>query len=387
MQFLHHRLSTSTNARWIKKLELGDFEGLTEGADMPTLAEAPLEDLEALGESLLAQTRDREARGESLLPVNPNLPSVMPALPTMFTEDNRLNLPAQADLMRELVGQGIQGFVIMGTTGESSLVSFEEHQAAVAHAVQTARKIEAETGQSISIVAGSGANWTAEQHHLSRTAIESGAQANLLLPPYYIREQSPGNMLRHFWEALDEGPGIVYRVQARSGRAVPSEIIEQLMLHPNFLGIKECDGQVRDLARMFENSDRNLRVWSGEDGEVVRDRSQGAYGSISVTANMHPELVLTANDIDQTTYAADRTAERITALLFHSQIGSPSLVHSAREMQRDPELMRGFRAPCRAILNAQRAWLISGLHQVGVTGLRNFEDDRAINFLRHLEND
>ena len=387
MQFLENQFyTTAYSTQRLHKLALGDFGTLTSLGDddlhTPELDQAPAENLEAVVEVLLDHTNtniniQRQVTGL------PTLPNVMPALPTMYTADNQIDFLAQDKLMRDLVAQGIRGFVVMGTTGESSLVSFEEHEEAVERGIKTARQISQEIGEPIRIVAGAGANATAEQKRLAHRSINMGADATLLLPPYYVREQSDANMIRHFWRALDEGPGIVYRVTSRTGREISEDIIRRLTQHPNFVGVKECDGRVRHLRELFDDTQEGHQIWSGEDGEVNRDASEGAFGSISVTANVHPELVLSANDNLAQDNRVRRAAEYLADITF--KFGNPSTVHAIAEMVRQAngeDHVRGFRMPARALILEQREWLIRCLEKVGVTNVVNFEDGRIRNFDR-----
>jgi len=384
MQFLQHRHTIQTTCL-IHRFELGDFSALpahtNEELHMPHLNSAPQESLEAVVEELLDQTESNPNIQRRVID-RPNLPNVMPALPTMYTADNKIDYPAQDQLMRDLVAQGIRGFVVMGTTGESSLVSHAEHEEAISRAIATAREIAQQISEPIQIVAGAGSNSTAEQKRLAHRSINMGANATLLLPPYYVREQSEANMIRHFWRALDEGPGVVYRVTARTGREISEEIIQQLLRHPNFIGIKECDGRVRHLNDLFDGVQEGHQIWSGEDGEVVRDRAEGTVGSISVTANVHPELVLSANEAS-TDNRVNRAAEYLADVTF--KFGNPSTVHAIAEMVRQAngeDHIRGFRLPARALISAQREWLISSLERVGVTNVSNFDDSQIRNFDR-----
>lgn len=407
MQFLHHRLS-NTNTQFINRLELNpgldNVSNWDEVRVLPEFQDPPAEVLDAVVEELLDHTLEHlnprtpalvhpyantnpptafMTQMETQIDRNherPNLPGVMPALPMFYHEDGSINLQAQNELMEHLMEQGIRGFVVMGTTGESALVTFEEHLAVLENARMQTVRLGAECGERISFVAGTGANWTAEQQHLSHQAMRRiGADATLILPPYYVREQSQANLLRHLWVALDEGPGIVYRVSGRTNIDIPDEIIALLMRHPNFLGVKECEGRVGNLTQMFENT--HHQVWSGEDPHVVRDRGQGARGSISVTANVHPELVLTANSPEESYARADRAAEYLARTMF--MFGNPSTVHAVSEMVRmakGNDRVRGFRAPARMLTQAQQDWTRERLGMVGIPNLRNVPDALIRNY-------
>lgn len=384
MQFLQHRYS-NTNTQIINRLELSplfdELGSAGELEDHPDFLNIPGESLEAVTEQLLDQTVAAQEQGTLPTFERPALPSVMPALPTMYKEDGSINDQATEVLMRSLLGQGIEGFVVMGTTGESALVTPKEHKGAIQHALMVAGDIYRDSGQRISIVAGTGANWTHEQRELSREAISMGANATLLLPPYYVKEQSDANMIRHFWTALDEGPGIIYRVSGRTNIDISDQVIARLSQHPNFVGVKECEGRVGNLTQMFDVDQEGHLVWSGEDGEVARDRNEGAFGSISVTANVHPELVLSANEVETTRDNIDRAAEYLAKTMF--TFGNPSTVHSVAEMVRQAngwDEIRGFRSPARALIMPQRQWTLDRLHQVGITNIQNFDDSQVRNY-------
>jgi len=134
-------------------------------------------------------------------------------------------------------------------------------------------------------------------------------------------------MIRHFWEALDEGPGIIYRVSGRTNIDVSDEIIQLLSRHPNFLGVKECEGRVRNLTTLFE-----------------------------------------------------KAAAYLSGVMF--QFGNPSTVHSVAEMMREATGIRGFRNPARALIECQRSWTIKNLQRVGVRRLQDFGDNKIMNFSR-----
>lgn len=372
MQFLTNRLTENINTQTINRLEF-----LNE--TLPEAVEAPEENLDAVLEELQGETRRRRAEGEVLIHERPNLPQVMPALPTLYTAANQLDLNAQERHMKDLYAMGCRGFVVMGTTGESATVTFNEHEQAVQNAIKVAQELSTDIDP-VQIVAGCGANWTAEQNHLSAEAINMGAQATLLLPPYYVRPQTQASLLRHFWAALDEGPGIVYRVTARSGIEINREtIVSRLSQHPNFLGIKECDDELPELTEMFENhpTHTDLRVWSGEEGGFLQDRMHGS-GAISVGANARWDLVAEA-------YRPEQRDGRIDGWMSHQAHAAfapsnPIAIHLTEAMRQQALgtiSEHGFRDPIRAETAVLRSYIRSNFEPLGIwleelSSFRNF---------------
>jgi|GEM_PF-3804784 len=363
MQFLYNRLTNNTNTQTIF-LENAAFLDETP----PEAIDAPEENLDEVLEALQAETARRRANGEILIHKRPNLPQVMPALPTLYTSDNGINLPAQERHMRDLYNMGCRGFVVMGTTGESATVTFDEHEQAVQNAIRVANELSTEIDP-VQVVAGCGANWTAEQNHLSSEAMEVGAQATLLLPPYYVRPQTEANLLRHYWTALDEGPGIVYRVTGRSGIEIDREtIVSRLSQHPNFLGVKECDDQLPELTAMFENHPfhSDLRVWSGEEGGFVKDRAHGA-GAISVGANARWDLVSEAYRPEQRDSRVDEWMQHQARAAFKPC--NPMAIHLMEAMRQQALgtiTEHGFRDPIRSGTADLRNFIRNNFRPLGI---------------------
>ncbi len=361
-------------------LELGDFATMNESDYQPVDLElAPQENLEAVAEVLMDQTMARFSNGELQKFPRPDLPRVMPALPTLYTEFNQVNYEAQRELMRSLVEQGIRGFIIMGTTGESPLVSFEEHEQIVKQAVYIANQLGESIGEKIHIVAG-GANATEEQTKQIRQAMRAGTSAGLVSAPYYLKGQTEANLLRHYWKSFDAGPGILYLVQGRTAVETKQAVIDQIAKHPNFLGIKNCDKDVRQLVDRFDAQDihTELRVWSGEDGQLESDRNKGAYGAISVTANLHPRLIQSVMDPGNTPWNHVAASEDLEKITF--KYGNPMTVHNVAEMIRQANGhtdIRGFRLPVTHLIEAQRDWIIPQLKRVGVTNVEAFSDEQV----------
>ena len=215
---------------------------------------------------------------------------VIPALPTLYTVEGEIDFQAMEWLMRMQYESGIRTFLIEGTTGESSLHTHLEQEQSIAQAVQIAGQI----GNDITIVAGVGSNNTREQNSLARSAIESGAEALLLLPPYY-HKGSPDDVIAHLWEGMNHGPSIIYSIQGRTGCEITPDMFGVLCQHPNFLGVKQCDGadSLSALQSLRDERQDDWIIWSGNDPEVVTDLNAGQIdGVITVGGNIAPEPFL-----------------------------------------------------------------------------------------------
>lgn len=282
----------------------------------------------------------------------PQFPNIIPAIPTTYTSDGAIDYLAFDAQLESLVNDGIRAVLVAGTTGESSLMTHDEQIALIQHAVSIGRRF------GIQVIAGTGANSTHEQNNLTERAFSVGANAALLLPPYYIK-CSPQYLVEHFWQALNRGPGILYSITGRTGITIPLEVIYELSNHPHFLGVKECDGahRIRTL------TDRGIRVWSGNDDTAYSDiRNSGAVGTISVTTNMDPQTMLEVGERSENLRAQERSTH-LARIAFPKDIPNPGAIHSFIEMQfqawlreynRHQDIIKNHQSPRNLFLFSQR---------------------------------
>lgn len=215
----------------------------------------------------------------------PMLTGSLVAIVTPMLEDGRLDIPRFKSLIDWHVAEGTDGIVVVGTTGESPTVGFDEHKelihVAVAHAAGR-----------IPIVAGTGANSTAEAIELTESAKRAGAAACLSVVPYYNKPTQEG-LYRHFRtiaEAVDI-PHILYNVPGRTVADLANETALRLAQVPNVVGIKDATGNMERGTDLVKRAPPGFAVYSGDDASGLALMLLGGHGVISVTANVAPRLM------------------------------------------------------------------------------------------------
>ncbi len=207
------------------------------------------------------------------------------AIVTPMHADGSLDLPGLRKLIDWHIAEGTDGIVIVGTTGESPTVTVDEHCELIKVAVE-------HTDKRIPIIAGTGGNSTAEAIELTRFAKSAGADASLLVVPYYNRPTQEG-MFQHFKkiaEAVDL-PAILYNVPGRTVADMSNDTIVRLSGVPGIIGVKDATGNIGrgiDLLRLVPSS---FAVYSGDDASAMALMLCGGRGNISVTANIAPRAM------------------------------------------------------------------------------------------------
>ena len=207
------------------------------------------------------------------------------AIVTPMLEDGSLDLVRFKSLIDWHVAEGTQGIVVVGTTGESPTVDFDEHKELIRVAVEYA------AGR-VPVIAGTGANSTAEAIELSESAMQSGAQYSLSVVPYYNKPTQEG-MYRHFRaiaEAVDL-PLILYNVPGRTVADLQNDTVLRLAEVANIVGIKDATASMERGSDLLRRASRNFAVYSGEDSTGLPLMLMGGRGVISVTANVAPRLM------------------------------------------------------------------------------------------------
>ena len=201
--------------------------------------------------------------------------------------------PMQADgtvdhaLLTRLVDEQIQGgtdaIVICGTTGEAATLTDEEHIATIGTAVKAA------AGR-VPVVAGTGANDTAHSLRLATAARDLGADALLLVTPYYNKTTQAG-LIPHFLNVVDKVglPAILYNVPSRTGMNIEPATVKKLAEHPLVCGIKEASGNISQVATIRQMCGDDIDVYSGNDDQIVPLMALGGVGAISVLSNIMPK--------------------------------------------------------------------------------------------------
>lgn len=209
----------------------------------------------------------------------------LPALVTPMFEDGGLDLESLRELVDFHIRDGSDGIVVVGTTGESPTVDFEEHRLLIRSAVQHA------AGR-IRVIAGTGANSTKEAIDLAQYAKQAGADASLSVVPYYNKPTQDG-LYRHFKaiaEAVDM-PHILYNVPGRTVADLANETTLKLAQIPNIVGIKDATGNMERAAELLKKAPKDFAIYSGDDASSLSLLLLGGHGVISVTANVAPRLM------------------------------------------------------------------------------------------------
>ena len=209
-----------------------------------------------------------------------------PALVTPFDQTGNINYDAFGKLIDDQINAGVDAVCVCGTTGESATMSIREHIAAVEYCV---KKVD----RRVKVIAGTGSNDTSAAVYLTQHAQESGADAALLVTPYYNKASQTG-LIKHYEYIADrtELPLILYNVPSRTGVSFTAETYKVLSQNPKINGVKEASGNFSLLAHTRHLCGDDFYIWSGNDDQVVPMMALGAKGVISVASNIIPEVMV-----------------------------------------------------------------------------------------------
>ena len=283
------------------------------------------------------------------------------ALVTPMSEDGAVDEAALRRLVDWHIAQGTDGIVAVGTTGESATLDEEEHCTTIR------RTVEYVAGR-VPVIAGTGANSTTEAIRLTRCAKEAGADACLLVTPYY-NKPTPEGLYRHFRavaEAVDI-PQILYNVPGRTACDMLPETVGRLAEIPNIVGVKEASGDVSRVRRIRRLTGPEFDLYSGDDATALEFMLLGGQGVISVTANVAPAAM---SRMCAAALAGDRAeAERIDATLvgLHRQLFVESSPIPVKWAVAELGLMgRGIRLPLTWLSAAAEESVRGAMRQAGV---------------------
>lgn len=206
------------------------------------------------------------------------------ALVTPFNEDG-VNFNTLRKLIDFQILENVDSLIICGTTGESSTMTLEEKKSVIKFSVQIARK-------RIPIIAGTGGNNTNSVIELSKYAESVGIDALLIVTPYYNKTTQAG-LIKHYEEIAKNTtlPIILYNVPSRTGVNIEPNTCLELSKIPNIVAIKEASGNISQIAQIASLCKENLRIYSGNDDQIVPILSLGGLGVISVLSNIYPKYV------------------------------------------------------------------------------------------------
>lgn len=207
------------------------------------------------------------------------------AIVTPFTQDDKVNFEELGRMIDFQIAGGTDAIIICGTTGESSTLTHDEHDACIKFAVE-------HTAGRVPVIAGTGSNSTAEAIRLSTHAQNNGADALLLVTPYYNKATQKG-LIQHYTAIANsvDLPIILYNVPSRTGvNILPQTAVTLAKNVKNIVAIKEASGNISQVAELAALADGCIDIYSGNDDQVVPLLSLGGIGVISVLSNVMPKL-------------------------------------------------------------------------------------------------
>jgi len=209
----------------------------------------------------------------------------MVALITPMSENGSVDFKSLQQLVEFHIDNGTDAIIAMGTTGESATLSQSEH-------CDVLRQVVEFSDKKIPIIAGTGANSTTEAIELTECALQAGADACLLVTPYYNKPTQEGLFLHY--KAVAEAvsiPQILYNVPGRTAVDMLPTTVKRLSEIDNIIGIKEATGDMERIKALIALCPEDFSVWSGDDATALDAIYLGAKGDISVTANVAPKLM------------------------------------------------------------------------------------------------
>lgn len=283
---------------------------------------------------------------------------VYTALVTPFAMDGSVDFQKLEELVEFNVAGGVDGIVPVGTTGESPTLRPDEHLRVIKTVVDVA------AGR-CKIIAGTGANSTAEAVELTKAAKEFGIDGTLQVTPYYNKPNNSG-LVQHFATVADLGvPVVLYNVPGRSAREIPLEVVAELAQHPDIVSVKEAAGSVERVSAIKDICD--IEVVSGDDSLALPMISVGACGVISVASNIIPSDVVA---LVHAALAGDFDKARALHLKFHKLFGdlfidtNPIPIKAAMAMK--GLLEETYRLPMCSTTDGKKAALRASLENAGV---------------------
>jgi 4-hydroxy-tetrahydrodipicolinate synthase len=272
-----------------------------------------------------------------------------------------LDLPALRTLIDFHAANGTAGIVVVGTTGESPTVNVDEHCEIIRVAVEQAK------GR-VPIMAGTGANSTAEAIELSRFALKVGADCTLSVVPYYNKPSQEG-IYRHFKaiaEAVDI-PMVLYNVPSRTVADMQVETVLRLAQVPGIIGVKEASGDIVRAAALVRDVPAGFSIYSGNDDSAIALMLLGGHGTVSVTANVAPRAM---QALCTAALAGDaREASRLHLQLLRLHLAlfvEPSPAPTKWALQRLGRCGAGVRLPILPLGEAGQAIVTAALSEAGL---------------------
>ena len=281
------------------------------------------------------------------------------ALVTPMLGDNSIDYPSLVKLLEWHVKEGTDGAVILGTTGESTMINMDERTKIIKTAVETVKG-------AFPIIVGTGTIETSKVIELGKHALQHGADATLVITPYYVKPPQRA-LVKHFTDIADavDLPMIVYNCPGRTGVDMKPETVAQMSKHARIVGIKDATGDLERVAALRAQCGANFLIYSGEDDSGCDFVRIGGDGVISVTANVAPGPM--HNMLTWSKQGKKDDAEKINAMLMplHKRLfleSNPIPAKKALEIM--GKIGKGIRPPLAPLadthLDALREALVIG---------------------------
>ena len=282
------------------------------------------------------------------------------AIVSPMHEDGRVDFDAYRRLIEWHIAEGTNGIVAVGTTGESPTVDHEEHCELVRVAVETARK-------RVPIIAGTGANSTAEAVDLTEQARKAGADATLQVVPYYNKPTQEG-LYRHFERVAEVGlPVILYNVPGRTVADLADVTTLRLAQLPGIIGIKDATGDLLRAAELIRRAPNDFAIYSGNDDTALALMLLGGHGVISVTANVAPRLMSRMCAAALGGELAQARALNNQLLPLHTKLFvEPNPIPVKWALQRLGRINGGIRLPLVPLTTANQAVVQAAMQESGL---------------------
>lgn len=285
------------------------------------------------------------------------------ALVTPFDEDGSVNFAQLERLLEFQIENGTDAILTLGTTGESATMTDEEDNEVVKFVVE-------HVAGRVPVIAGSGSNCTTTQTRKSLTYQKLGADALLIILPYYNKSNEEGiyQHLAHTAGAVDI-PCIIYNIPGRTGCSISAANVERLAAHPNIMGIKEASGSVAYAASIAHCLSDDFRMYSGEDALTVPLMSLGASGTISVWADVQPALVheMCRAYLDGDVARA-RELQVIGQPLIKALFGEVNPIPVKEALAQMGLIEANYRLPLYPMSEAPKAVLLDAMKGAGILG-------------------
>ncbi len=238
------------------------------------------------------------------------LSGVFTALITPFTSSGEVDENSLRALVKRQVDEGVAGVVPCGTTGEAVTLDADEHERVVRIATEVAHA----AARPVTVIAGCGSNDTRRSQDLASRCKKAGADALLVVTPYYNKPTPPG-LIAHFSAVADAGglPVVVYNVPGRTGVNMLPDTVLKLASDPRFIGVKEASGNLEQASEILRSRPARFAVLSGEDSLALPMTALGGEGVIAVVSNEAPRLFVEMTE-------AALKGERIRAAGLHARL-------------------------------------------------------------------